>query len=139
MAYDIQIKRIYAIPEETDGARVLVDRLWPRGKRRDELVLTDWLRDAAPSPALRRSWHKREIDQSQFSEQYRHELSARQDSLLPLMRLARQGRLTLLTASRDPQQSHVLVLQDVLLRALDEEDCLADGRVPSSPTCYAAP
>lgn len=137
MDYTIQIKRIYAVAEEQDGARILVDRLWPRGKRKEELNLHEWYRDAAPSPALRRAWHQRAIDASEFADRYRQELGAKPERLVPLMRYARQGPLTLLTATRNPEQSHLPILRHALLAALEEEDRQADGGEPSSPVCYS--
>lgn len=137
MTYTIEYKRIYAPVEDSDGARVLVDRLWPRGKRREDLNLTEWYRMAAPSPQLRRAWHKDEIDAAAFARDYQRELNAEPDLLVPLLRYARQGRLTLLTASRNPRQSHLPILRQALLDALEREDAEAEGREPSSPTCYS--
>lgn len=136
MSYDIQLGRVYEPAQETDGARVLVDRLWPRGKKRDELLLMEWGPDIAPSAALRRAWHKGYIDELAFIQRYLDELDANRDKLLPLMRYARQGSLKLLTASREPRYSHLPPLRRALLNALDKEDSEADGCEPSSPTCY---
>ncbi|TFH88179.1 DUF488 family protein [Billgrantia azerbaijanica] len=134
MSYDIALKRIYSPPEPDDGARVLVDRLWPRGKRREGLALTDWYRDASPSPALRRQYHQGEISPGVFAARYRGELRDDPESLVPLMRHARQGRLTLLSATRNLDESHLPILRDALLRALREED--AEDAEPTSPPCY---
>ncbi len=136
MDYQIDLKRVYDSPKKSDGARVLVDRLWPRGKRREDLALSDWYKDASPSPALRRRWHKGDIDEDTFTEAYKRELEAVPERLIPLMRSARQGRLTLLTATRNPQHSHLPTLRQALLNALAEEDRQADDHEPSSPTCY---
>jgi uncharacterized protein YeaO (DUF488 family) len=136
MIYGIHLERIYAPAQESDGARILVDRLWPRGKKREHLSLTEWYPDASPSPDLRRQLHKGDLDYATFSQRYRDELDANPDSLIPLMRHARQHRLTLLTASRDLQHSHLPTLQQALLDALNEEDDEADGPEPSSPPCY---
>lgn len=138
MTYDVQLKRIYTEAQPTDGARMLVDRLWPRGKRRDTLALSDWYRDASPSNILRRQWHQGEISDAVFKRRYRWEIADTQDCLLPLMRCARQGRLTLLSAARDLDHSHLPILREAILEALDEEDRQADGLEPSSPPCYAA-
>ena len=135
--YDIQLKRIYAEISPDDGARVLVDRLWPRGKRRETLQLTDWYRDASPSPALRRKWHQKEITDREFSFRYSRELDRSRHCLVPLMRWTRQGRLTLLSASRDLECSHLPVLREMLLEALYEEDSEADDHEFSSSPCYA--
>ncbi|WP_280548545.1 DUF488 family protein [Halomonas sp. 11-S5] len=135
MTYDIVLKRIYQPVDAEDGARVLVDRLWPRGKRREGLALTDWYRDASPSPALRRQYHLGEISPDVFSARYRGELREAPENLIPLMRHARQGRLTLLSAARDLEGSHLLLLRNAILQALSEED--AADHEPSSPPCYA--
>lgn len=135
--HDIRMKRIYAEIEPEDGARVLVDRLWPRGKRREALKLTDWYRDASPSNTLRRQWHQGEISDAVFTHRYRWELKDNQDSLLPLMRWCRQGRLTLLSAARDLDHSHLPLLREAILAALETEDKEAANLEYSSPPCYA--
>lgn len=135
MAYDIVFKRIYQPVDDEDGARVLVDRLWPRGKRRESLALTDWYRDASPSPALRRQYHLDEISEEVFSTRYRGELRDAPDTLIPLMQYARRGRLTILTAARDIEASHLPILKERLLLALHEED-VADHEL-ASPPCFA--
>ncbi len=71
MSYDIVLKRVYQPIESDDGARLLVDRLWPRGKRRESLALTDWYRDASPSLTLRRQYHEGEISAGVFASRYR--------------------------------------------------------------------
>lgn len=136
MTYDIQLARIYEPAQAVDGSRILVDRLWPRGKKQDELSLTEWWPDVGPSNNLRRSWHKGDIDEFGFIQAYLEELDANQDKLIPLMRYSRQGRLTLLTASREPRHSHLPALRRALLNALEKEDRGADDRELSSPTCY---
>lgn len=135
MAYDIVFKRIYQEAHYEDGARVLVDRLWPRGKRREGLALTDWYRDASPSPALHRQYHLGDISATVFAVRYRGELRDAPDNLIPLMRLARRGRLTMLTAERDIDASHLPILEERLQFALHEED--AADLEPASPPCFA--
>lgn len=135
MMYKIEMKRVYAPVEESDGARVLVDRLWPRGKPRSALALTEWYRGASPSTELRRRYHQQAISQADFIEQYRKELVEQPDALLPLMRYVREGTVTLLTASRRIEASHLPVLREQLLAALAKEDRLDSE--PSSPPCWA--
>nr|WP_300308070.1 DUF488 family protein [Halomonas sp.] len=134
MSYDIVVKRIYQPIDESDGARILVDRLWPRGRAREALALTDWYRDASPSNALRRRYHEEAINRTVFEIRYRGELRDNPENLVPLMRLARRGRLTLLTATRDVEESYLPLLRDAILEALHKED-QADA-LPSSPPCY---
>ncbi len=135
MTHDIRLKRIYAAPAAEDGARVLVDRLWPRGKRREGLALTDWYRDASPSPTLRRQYRQAEISAGVFAVRYRGELRDCPEVLVPLLRLARRGPLTLLSAARDLEASHLPLLREALLRALHEEDI--QDMEPASPPCFA--
>ncbi|HSP59151.1 MAG TPA: DUF488 family protein [Halomonas sp.] len=134
MTYQIMLKRIYRPAEPADGVRILVDRLWPRGKRRESLALAHWYRDASPSSALRRQYHQQEISHQVFATRYRGELSDHPDCLIPLMRYARQGPLTLLTAVRDVESSHLPILKEALLAALQQED--ADDSESASPPCY---
>lgn len=136
MNYIVRIKRIYSASESEDGVRVLVDRLWPRGQRKHGLNRREWLKDVAPSSALRRSWHQNAIDAAEFANRYRQEIHTEPGNLIALMRYARQGPLTLLTATRNPELSHLPTLREILLSALEEEDRQADGREPSSPVCY---
>ncbi|PRY65757.1 uncharacterized protein YeaO (DUF488 family) [Vreelandella songnenensis] len=134
MRYEIALKRVYFAAEEDDGARILVDRLWPRGKERGSLSLTEWYRDAAPSSSLRRDYHQGKISEASFQTRYRLELKESADALIPLMRYARQGKLTLLTATRSLPDSHLPLLREALIHALDEED-QSDQELASSP-CY---
>lgn len=137
MPYDIRLKRIYSAADPADGARVLVDRLWPRGKPRESLALTDWYRDASPSNVLRRQWHQGEINDAVFAHRYRWEIADARDCLVPLMRWCRQGRLTLLSAARDLEHSHLPILREAVVKALHEEDRQAEDIGVSSPPCYA--
>lgn len=134
MSYNIMLKRVYSACDDADGARILVDRLWPRGKERASLALTDWYRDAAPSSSLRRDYHQNKISEASFQTRYQLELKESDAALLPLMRYARQGALTLLTASRQLEHSHLPLLREALLNALDSED--REDQEQASPPCY---
>jgi len=117
----IEIKRIYEPASEEDGRRVLVDRLWPRGVSRQQARLDEWLKDAAPSPALR-TWfgHKAE-NFEEFSDLYRRELDvdpAKQPAVLRLIELGKAGRVTLLYAAKSPAVNHAAVLQKYLLEKM---------------------
>ena len=120
---DVRVGRVYDKPSAADGVRVLVDRVWPRGLRKDELQLDDWARDAAPSADLR-TWYGHDPAKfEEFRRRYLGELtgSAPRAALGRLRALARSGRpLTLLTATRDVEHSQAAVLAR-LLRA-DRED-----------------
>ncbi|QTB99161.1 DUF488 family protein [Alcaligenes sp. SORT26] len=139
MHYTITLSRIYdAIHEPANkAARVLTDRLWPRGLSKDKLGDIQWLHDASPTPELRKDFHSGAISPEQFQRRYQEQLEHDPDSLLSLMRLARKGELQLLTATRDPHTSYLTVLKQAVIKALAEEDRLHDGNEPSSPVCYA--
>jgi uncharacterized protein YeaO (DUF488 family) len=112
---NIRLKRIYEPPEADDGARVLVDRLWPRGIRKEEAALTLWLKDIAPSPELRRWFGHDPARWAAFARRYRAELAANAPAVDTLRDLAARGPVTLLYAARDTAHNHALVLADHLL------------------------
>lgn len=104
-----RMRRVYDPPEPADGARVLVDRLWPRGLSKETANLTEWLRDLAPSNELRR-WYGHEPERfAEFERRYRAELAApeRAPALDRLRELARKGPVTLLTATKDLDRSEL--------------------------------
>ncbi|MFJ3952934.1 DUF488 family protein [Streptomyces sp. Je 1-4] len=111
-----RVRRVYESPEPSDGARVLVDRLWPRGLSKADAQLTEWCKDVAPSSELRRWYHHEEPRFTEFAERYREELAqeAVQPALERLRERAAEGPLTLLTATKDVSVSHVTVLVEVL-------------------------
>ncbi|ASR88129.1 DUF488 domain-containing protein [Alcaligenes faecalis] len=139
MPYTITLSRIYDAIHEPAGkaARVLTDRLWPRGLSKDELGDIQWLHEASPANELRKNFHSGAISPEQFQHRYHEQLQHDPDALFPLMKLARQGELQLLTATHDPQTSYLTVLKQAVIEALAKEDRLHDGNEPSSPVCYA--
>lgn len=111
---DVRIKRIYEAPGE-DGERVLVDRLWPRGVAKDAARIDQWLKDLAPSDALR-VWFGHDPSRwGEFRRRYRRELAAHRGQIQALRRLARQRPLTLLYSARDPRHNQAVVLRAVIL------------------------
>lgn len=112
----IKVKRIYLPAEPTDGYRVLVDRLWPRGIKKEDARLDEWLKDIAPSPDLRR-WYDHQVERwPEFRSRYGHELAS-EGSAAHIRRLAdlgRRGPVTLLFASRDEEHNSARVLLDAL-------------------------
>ena len=113
---DVRIRRVYDEVGSDDGARVLVDRVWPRGLRADAVHADDWAKDVAPSTELRR-WFGHDPDKfTEFRSRYRTELNTptRRAALDQLRTLVDRGRLTLLTATRDVAHSHVAVLAELL-------------------------
>lgn len=116
-----RIKRVYDPPEASDGVRILVDRLWPRGVSKERAELDDWFTDVAPSPDLRTEWHHaadREATFADFAARYRAELDAGQAAAALLERgLAADASgqvITLLFAARDTHENHATVLLDWL-------------------------
>jgi uncharacterized protein YeaO (DUF488 family) len=112
----IRVRRVYEGPEPGDGSRILVDRLWPRGLRKDAAALDDWLRDAAPSSELR-TWYRHDPAKfAEFRRRYTAELGmpSSRAALGRLRALAAAGPLTLLTATADAKRSHAAVLAGLL-------------------------
>lgn len=126
----IQCKRVYEPFAAADGHRVLVDRLWPRNLRKEQLR-GEWLRDVAPSSDLRRALHGGQLDFAAFTQRYRQELAAHPEHWWPLLGVAGEGNLTLLYAGRDTAHNNALVLARWLEDELDRQG------PSSSPVCYA--
>ena len=112
----IQVARAYDPPQPEDGVRVLVDRLWPRGLRTQEVGCDEWLRDVAPSAELRRWYGHDPVRFEEFRSRYLAELDdpAHEQPLHQLRALVRRSPVTLVTASRDVDHSHARVLADHL-------------------------
>lgn len=112
---ELRIKRIYESVDPSDGYRVLVDRLWPRGVSRQAAALDLWLGAAAPSPELRTWWHHDPERLDEFAARYRTELD-HNASVTTLLDLADQHRrVTLLYAAHDPKVNHAEVLRQYLV------------------------
>ena len=112
----IRVRRVYDEPEPADGARVLVDKLWPRGVSKQAAHLQEWARDIAPSDELRR-WYGHDPDKfDEFRRRYLAELDQPEPraAVARLRGLAAGGPVTLLTATRDVQHSQAAVLADHL-------------------------
>lgn len=112
----LQLKRAYEKPSEGDGARYLVDRLWPRGVKKEALELTGWLKDAAPSDELRRWFHQDTSRWDEFRERYEKELRAHDEALHPLRDALSKGPVTLVYAAKDQDRNHALILREHLLK-----------------------
>jgi uncharacterized protein YeaO (DUF488 family) len=113
---DVRLKRAYEPAAATDGSRVLIDRIWPRGVSREEAHLDEWARELAPSGELRR-WFSHDPDRfAEFRRRYRAELAAQEAKLRELRRRARQGTLTLVYAARDTEHNDAVVLAELLRR-----------------------
>lgn len=120
----LDIRRVYDPPSPSEGARVLVDRVWPRGVRKADLDLHAWRRDLAPSTELRR-WFGHDPDRwEEFQRRYAAELEERQADLDSLAALAREQGLTLLYAARDRQHNNA----EALRRLLEQRICGTSSR-----------
>lgn len=112
----IHVRRAYDPPGAVDGRRVLVDRMWPRGVSKQDLKADDWLRELAPSTALRQ-WFGHEPERwDGFRERYFRELDANPDGLEALRAHLRAGRVTLLFGARDEDHNNAVALREYLLR-----------------------
>ncbi len=121
--YPLQIKRVYVPAEETDGQRILVDRLWPRGISKEKLALTSWNKSLAPSQALCKALANKQSDFSDFSEQYYNELDANEaahDFLSFISEEIKTTPVTLLYASKDEKNNHAALLKTWLQQKLIE-------------------
>ncbi len=113
----VALKRIYAEPSPQDGARVLVDRLWPRGLTKAQAALDAWLRDLAPSNELRKWYHAHPQQWSKFREKYLKELTSETShaALQQLYELQKKHRrLTLLFASKNEERNNAVVLKQLV-------------------------
>jgi uncharacterized protein YeaO (DUF488 family) len=113
----IALKRVYEAPSRTDGTRVLVDRLWPRGLTKEKALVDEWFRDLAPSDELRHWYHAQPEQWSSFRSKYLKELSepGREEALHRLYDLAHKSKhLTLLFASKNETRNNAVVLKEVL-------------------------
>lgn len=110
----IRLKRVYEPPSRADGARILVDRLWPRGLTKERAAVTLWLKDVAPSTELRKWFGHAPARWKQFQARYRKELREKKAALELLKRKNNAHTVTLVYAARDEQHNEALVLKRVL-------------------------
>jgi uncharacterized protein YeaO (DUF488 family) len=115
---DVRVKRVYEPAERSDGYRILIDRLWPRGVSHERARLDAWERDLAPSAALR-DWFGHQPDLfDEFRRRYVSELLEHRSLLSRLRQRARHGTLTLVYAARDTEHNDAVVLSEVIRRGL---------------------
>jgi uncharacterized protein YeaO (DUF488 family) len=114
----IEVKRVYDDPETSDGARVLVDRLWPRGVSKDDAELEEWLKELAPTDELRQ-WFNHETEKwDEFIKRYHRELETRDQArkeLKKLRELMKDNTVTLLYAAKDTAHNNAVALRDYLI------------------------
>ncbi|MDD5559230.1 DUF488 domain-containing protein [Candidatus Methylomirabilis sp.] len=114
----IQVKRVYEPPTPDDGTRFLVDRLWPRGIKKEDLRVDQWVKEVAPSDALR-LWFAHDPGKwNEFRRRYFAELNSKPDVWLPIVDVARQGNVTLLYSARDTQHNNAVALKEYVEKRL---------------------
>jgi len=116
MAKTIQLKRVYEAPAASDGTRILVDRLWPRGIAKAKARVDLWLKDIAPSDTLRRRFHGHPEDWAEFRRAYAAELKQASEAVKELRGHLRKGPVTLLYAARDEEHNNAVALKAWLQR-----------------------
>jgi uncharacterized protein YeaO (DUF488 family) len=114
----IELKRAYDQAAETDGYRVLVDRIWPRGIAKADLRIDVWLKDLAPSAGLRKWFRHDPAKWDEFQKRYARELEQRRDALAQLAARARAGRVTLVFGAKDTERNNAVALKGYLERRL---------------------
>jgi uncharacterized protein YeaO (DUF488 family) len=112
---NIRLKRAYEPPAANDGVQLLVDRLWPRGVRKANAAINQWMKDIAPSTALRKWFGHDPARWEEFRRRYVEELGEHPEQLTRLRTLAREGRITLVYSAHDEQHNDAVVLRGVLL------------------------
>jgi uncharacterized protein YeaO (DUF488 family) len=112
----ILIKRAYDAPKASDGYRLLVDRLWPRGLSKETLKLDVWMRDISPSTELRKWYHRDPTQWSEFKKRYFKELESQPELVQELKQKAKKGAVTLIYAGKDPEHNNALALKEYLER-----------------------
>ena len=115
LARDIKLKRAYNPPSPRDGKRILIDRLWPRGIKKSDAAIDRWIKDIAPSTALRKWFGHDPARWREFRRRYAAEIRDHADPLAELRAAARKGPITLIFGARDEFHNDAVVLRDVLL------------------------
>jgi len=110
----IQIKRAYEPASETDGARILVERLWPRGIKKEALSLDTWVKEVAPSTELRKWFQHDPAKWREFRKRYSRELEENPEPWQQLLNRARRGRLTMVYSSYDEEHNNAVALKEFL-------------------------
>lgn len=112
--FPIKIKRIYESPSVEDGLRILVDRLWPRGVKKEQAHIDYWYKEITPSNDLRKWFAHKEENFEKFSELYREELRSQEEILEQIKKWSAEKPVTLIYAAKDPKINHAIVLKKVL-------------------------
>jgi uncharacterized protein YeaO (DUF488 family) len=115
----VYVKRVYDRPEPTDGARLLVERLWPRGMKKETLHMALWSKEAAPSDALRRWFGHESAKWEEFQRRYFAELDSKPEAWRPILEAAHRGHITLLYSERDLEHNNAVALKSYLEQHLN--------------------
>jgi uncharacterized protein YeaO (DUF488 family) len=115
VAANVRLKRAYNAPRRSDGTRILIDRLWPRGVKKANAAIDMWVKDIAPSTALRKWFGHDPARWQQFRRRYSDEIHRQRDRVDELRALAERGRITLVFAAHDEIHNDAVVLRDILL------------------------
>ncbi len=110
----LKVKRVYENAESGDGTRFLVERLWPRGMKKEELKMEAWLKEVAPSDSLRRWFAHDPLKWKEFQKRYRAELESNPNAWKPILESAKHGDVTLLYSARDTEHNNAVVLKSFL-------------------------
>ena len=114
----VRTKRVYEESKKEDGYRVLVDRLWPRGMRKEAAKVDLWMKDIAPSAALRKSFHHEVMNWPAFLKKYQAELEKKKEGLAELKKLEKEhGTVTLLFGARDAEHNQAVVIAQALKKS----------------------
>jgi uncharacterized protein YeaO (DUF488 family) len=115
----IHIKRAYELPRQNDGARFLIDRLWPRGVSKEQAHLDEWYKDVAPSTELR-EWFGHDPNRwEEFKNSYTAELEKHQETWKGLLKAAEMGDITLVYSARDQSHNNAVVVKDYLEKKMN--------------------
>jgi uncharacterized protein YeaO (DUF488 family) len=112
----IQVKRAYDPPDPGDGARFLVDRLWPRGIKKENLKIDSWIKEVAPSDELRKWFGHDPNKWQEFEARYFAELDENAEALAPIRQAAKQGDVTLVYSAKDTEHNQAVALKEYLER-----------------------
>ncbi len=110
----LKIKRIYDPASSADGKRILIDRLWPRGLKKEEAAVDEWLKEIAPSSELRKWFSHDPVKWDEFARRYREELRGKAELIQRLRSETRKGTVTILYSAKDEQHNNAVVLKDVI-------------------------
>lgn len=111
---DIRVKRVYRAQRQSDGFRVLVDRLWPRGLTKERMRLDWWAKELAPSTELRHWYHHEAERWEEFTRRYAREIDQNGEAVASLLARAREGPVTLLYAAKDEERNNAVALKSYL-------------------------